>query len=100
MKAMNEFESVLVIATLILAVCTIMDMPLAGPNAASGRSGSDYAGYRVTLSLEPARQQATDIAVSGAAAEPLAMVSRKADNGPRHAPAMLVRLSRPERTSW
>ncbi|MCX7149912.1 MAG: hypothetical protein NTY05_10970 [Rhodocyclales bacterium] len=89
MKAMNEFESVLALAALILAVCATTDIPPAAPNAAAGRSGSDYAGYRVTPLLEPARQEATDIAVSGAAGDPLAMVSREADHGPRQ-----------ERASW
>lgn len=100
MKAMNEFESVLAIAALILAVCATMDIPLAGPNAASARSGSDYAGSRVTPSLEPISQEVTDIGVSRAAADPLAMASPEAEHRPRYAPAMLVQPSRRERSSW
>jgi len=100
MKAMNEFESVLAIAALILAVCATMDIPLSAPNAAGGRSGSDSPGYSVMPSLEAARQEATDTAVSDAAEEPLAMASREADNSPPHAPAMQVHRSRQERSSW
>ncbi|MDO8788392.1 MAG: hypothetical protein Q7J42_10025 [Sulfuritalea sp.] len=101
MKAMNEFESVLAIAALILAVCATMDIPLAGgPNAAAGRSGSDYPGYSVMPSLEAARQEATDTAASDAAEQPLAMASREADNSSSHAPAMRAHRSRQKLASW
>lgn len=100
MKAMNEFESVLAIAALILAVCATMDMPLSAPNTTGGRSGSDYPGYSVMPSLEAARREATDTAVSDAAEQPLAMASREADNSPPHAPAMRAHRSRQKLASW
>ena len=54
MKAMNEFESVLALAALILAVCATTEMSLAAPDVAAGRSGSDQGGHRVAQSLKPA----------------------------------------------
>jgi outer membrane biogenesis lipoprotein LolB len=39
MKAMNEFQTVLVIATLILAACATMDMPPSAPEAEVARAG-------------------------------------------------------------
>lgn len=53
MKAMNEFESVLAIATLIVAVCATTEVSLAAPDVAAGRPGSDHAGRRVGESLKP-----------------------------------------------
>ncbi|MCK9382003.1 MAG: hypothetical protein M0P95_13200 [Sulfuritalea sp.] len=86
MKAMNEFESVLVIASLILAVCAVMDGPLAAPNAGAGRQGSDYVAAGVRQAFDLARQDPIDIAGSNAAREAAPVASLETDHSGGRAP--------------
>lgn len=85
MKAMNEFESVLVIASLILAVCAAMDLPPAAPHAAAGRSGAAYSGYGVAQSIDLRKPDSIDTASNGAAGNPLPVAGLEADQGSTYA---------------
>lgn len=97
MKAMNEFESLIVIATLILAVCAAMDPPSAAPDAGNGRQAGDRSGFGATQSFDLAKQARSDFAASGAVLEP---VSMEAGNRRGPAPMPLMRSPRQPGTSW
>ena len=97
MKAMNEFESLIVIATLILVVCTVMDPPLSLPDAGIGRQGNDHSASGVTQSFDHAKQGSYDSPGSGAVLEP---VSMEAGNRRGPAPMLLTRSPRQPGTSW
>lgn len=100
MKTMNEFESVIVIASLIVAVCATMDLQLPAPDAVGDRQGKDYSGSAVTQSFDLARQANPDMAGSGAVLEPVSMTGLGAGNGRGHAPMLVMRSPRQARNSW
>lgn len=89
MKAMNEFEKLLVIAGLILAACAAMDLPLEPPHAAVSGSGGVYAGYSVVKSIDLALQDSA-IAADGGAGDPLPAIGVETAIGRRPAPTLQV----------
>lgn len=97
MKTMNEFESLIVIATLILAVCAAMDPPSAVPDAGNGGQVNGRSGSGVTQSFDLAKQAGSGFAGSGAVLEP---VSMEAGNRRGPAPMPLMRSPRQPGTSW
>jgi len=100
MKTMNEFESVIVIAGLIIAACATMDLQLAAPDAAGDRQGEDYSGSAMTKSFDLAQQVNPDMAGSGAVLEPVSMTGLGTGNGRGHAPMLVMRSPRQTRNSW
>ena len=97
MKAMNEFESLIVIATLILAVCAAMDPPRAAPDAGIVGQAGEQSASGVAQPFEIAKQAGSGFAGSGAVLEP---VSMEAGNRRGPAPMLLMRSSPQSRTSW
>lgn len=100
MKAMNEFESLIVMATLILTVCAAMEPPSAAPDAGNGGQGSDRSRFGVTQSFDLAQQAGSDFAASGAVLEPVSMARLDAANGRAPAPMLQLRSPRQSGSSW
>lgn len=100
MKTMNEFESAIVIAGLIVAACATMDLRLAAPDAGGDRQGEDYSGSAMAQSFDLAQQAAVGMVGSGAVPEPVSMTGLATGNGRAHAPMLVMRSSRQARTSW
>jgi hypothetical protein len=100
MKAMNEFESVIVIAGLIIAVCATTDLQLAAPDAAVDRQGKGYSGSAMTQSIDLAWQASPDMAGNGAVPEPVSMTGPDAGSGLRQPPMPVLRSTRQARNSW
>lgn len=100
MKTMNEFESLIVMALLILAVCAAMDPSGAAPDAGNGRQGSDRSGSGVTQSFDLAQHARSDFAASGVVLEPVSMARLEAASSRAPAPMLQLRSSRQSGTSW
>lgn len=99
MKAMNEFETVLVIATVILAVCAIADLPL-NPSG-SANADKPYSGLDIAQSIEFLKQDGIGIVRGGSLVEPLLAASAETDDVTRqHTPSLQMRLPRQARMSW
>jgi len=100
MKAMNEFEAVIVIAGLIIAVCATMDLQPAAPDGAVDRQGKDYSGSARTKSFDLAQQAAVGMVGGGAVLESVSVTGPGARNGRGHAPMPVLRSTRQARNSW
>lgn len=100
MKAMNEFETVLVIATVILAVCATIDLSLNPSGAAVANSDNPYSGLGIAQSTELLKRDGIGIVRGGSHVEPLLAASAEADDAKRHAPSLQMRLPRQARMSW
>lgn len=98
MKAMNEFETVLVIATVILAVCAIIDLPLNPSGTGVANSDNPYSGLGIAQSIELLKQDVHGI--GGLSVEPLLAASAEPGDGKKHTPSLQLRLPRQTRTSW
>lgn len=88
MKTMNEFESVVAIAALILTACAILDLPFGAP-ADAGRRPPESAVARV---IEVVQQEIPDAAANPTPREPLVASLPAADGGP--APTLLMQSLR------
>lgn len=99
MKAMNEFESLLVIAGLILALCAIIDPPLTATKPGVTGSGPAYVPSGTVQAQEFAQQvvEAGGVAVAGNSA----LIMELQDRGAA-APAsrLQFRLPPQPRASW
>jgi hypothetical protein len=100
MKVMNEFESVLVIATLIVVACASMDTLFAVPNSGVAKSGSAYSAYNVAQSIDLAKQDTMALASNGTAAESLSATGLEADNSGRRTPSLPMESSLQAQITW
>lgn len=100
MKTMNEFESVIVIAGLIIAACATMDLPPAAPDGAAGRQGRDYSGSAMTQSFDLAQQATAGLVGSGAVPKSVSMTGPGVGNGRGHTQMLVMRSPLQTRNSW
>jgi hypothetical protein len=99
MKAMNEFQSVLVIASLILTACAIIDVPRALPRAEVITSAGAYAGHAAPSAVL-ATQKFSDMSGSRAAGGTMSVASLEADNDRRRLSTLQIRLPLQAPSSW
>lgn len=92
MKAMNEFESVLAIAALILTVCAAVDLPFGASTGASSRPPNAAPDYAAAPSVDLVKRDSVDIVGTSAAGEPSSASSPAAAD--RQAPALLMQSLR------
>lgn len=100
MKAMNEFETVLVIATVILAVCATVDLPLNSSGAGVASSDNPYSGLGIAHSIELLKRDGIAIVRGGSHVEPLLAAGAETDDAKRYTPSLQMRLPRQARMSW
>lgn len=98
MKAMNEFESLLVIAGLILALCAIIDPPLVSTKSDVTGSGPAYASHGSVQARELA-QQVVEIGGSAVAGES-SLVADLQGGSAALASRLQFHMPRQARSSW
>jgi hypothetical protein len=96
MKNIDEFQSVLVIASLILAACAILDLPV----AVSAAGAASHATYALRQAAQLATPDSSDVAGSRAAREPGSAVHLTANQSLSHSPGLQVRRPLQARSSW
>lgn len=100
MKAMNEFETVLVIATVVLALCAAIDLPLNPSGTGVANLGNPYSGLNSAQSMEVLKRDGNGVNRGGTSAEPLLAAGNETDGSKRHTASLQMRLPRQARMSW
>lgn len=100
MKAMDEFGSVLAMATLVLGLCAGVDGITSAAETGSARPVPSYPGYGADKSIQFAKHENADPAFSVEWAAAVLAASTDTGNGARFAEGRPLPVARQDRRSW
>lgn len=100
MKAMDEFGSVLAMATLVLGLCAAVDGVFPAVEAGSARSAPSYPGYGTDKSIQFAKQENADPDFSVEWAAAVLAETSDTGNSARFAAGRPMPAARQGRMSW